>query len=204
MQWSECAVMSEPGERPLRSNQLLSKTASRLVVVDVQQKLLDHIPVSESLVENCRRLIRGAQILGVPVAATEQYPSGLGPTAAVLSDLLEEIPEKLRFSCAECLGPDFSDASVAQRDQVVICGIEAHVCVLQTALDLSAAGFRVFIVADAVASRNKLDWKTALGRLADSGIVVLTTESVLFEWCEVAGTDEFRQISRLVTGRDKA
>ena len=73
---------------------------------------------------------------------------------------------------------------------------------IQTALDLAAQGFRVFVPADAVASRHKLDWKTALGRLSDSGISVLTTESVLFEWCEVAGTDEFRQISRLVTGRD--
>ena len=91
-----------------------------------------------------------------------------------------------------------------QRDQGVGCGIEAHVCVTQTALDLAAQGDRVYVPADAVASRHKLDWKTALGRLADSGIVVLTTESVLFEWCEVAGTDEFRQISRLVTGKDEA
>ena len=196
--------MSDPETRPPRSNQLLSKTASRLVVVDVQQKLLDHIPVAGSLVENCRRLVRGAQLLDVPVVATEQYPAGLGPTTQVLAELLDEIPEKLRFSCAECL--DWSPAGEGQdqRDQVVICGIEAHVCVLQTALDLVAQGFRVFVVADAVASRHKLDWKTALGRLADSGVVVLTTESVLFEWCEVAGTDEFRQISRLVTGKDKA
>ncbi|MEE3364423.1 MAG: isochorismatase family protein [Planctomycetota bacterium] len=196
--------MNDPETRPPRSNQLLSKTASRLVVVDVQQKLLDHIPVAESLVENCRRLVRGAQLLDVPVAATEQYPAGLGPTTQVLSELLDEIPEKLRFSCAECLDWGPADEGQEQRDQVVVCGIEAHVCVLQTALDLAAQGFRVFVPADAVASRHKLDWKTALGRLADSGVVVLTTESVLFEWCEVAGTDEFRQISRLVTGKDKA
>jgi len=194
--------MNEPGIRPPRSNQLLWKSASRLLVVDVQQKLLDHIPVAETLVENCRRLIRGARILDVPVAATEQYPAGLGPTAEVLADLLEEIPEKLRFSCAESLDWDLACEGDAGRDQVVVCGIETHVCVIQTALDLAARGFRVFVPADAVASRHKLDWKTALGRLADSGISVLTTESVLFEWCEVAGTDEFRQISRLVTGKD--
>jgi len=196
--------MGDPGTRPLRSNQLLSKTASRLVVVDVQQKLLDQIPVAATLVENCRRLICGARLLDVPIAATEQYPAGLGPTVEVLAGLLDEIPEKLRFSCAECLGWEAPGESDLERDQVVICGIEAHVCVLQTALDLAARGFRVFVVVDAVASRHKLDWKTALGRLADSGIVVLTTESVLFEWCEVAGTDEFRQISRLVTGKDEA
>ena len=196
--------MNEPGIRPPRSNQLLSKSASRLLVVDVQQKLLDHIPVAETLVENCRRLIRGAQVLDVPVAATEQYPAGLGPTAEVLADLLEEIPEKLRFSCAESLDWDPAGEVDAGRDQVVVCGIETHVCVIQTALDLAAQGFRVFVPADAVASRHKLDWKTALGRLADSGITVLTTESVLFEWCEVAGTDEFRQISRLVNGKSSA
>ena len=174
--------MSDPETRPPRSNQLLSKTASRLVVVDVQQKLLDHIPVAGSLGENCRRLVRGAQVLDVPGAATEQDPAGLGPTTQVLAELLDEIPEKLRFSCAECL--DWSPAGEGhdQRDQVVICGIEAHVCVLQTALDLVAQGVRVFVVAAAVASRHKLDWKTALGRLADSGVVVLTSESVLFEW----------------------
>ena len=196
--------MSDPGTRPPRSNQLLCKAASRLLVVDVQQKLLDHIPVAGTLIENCRRLIRGAQVLGIPVDATEQYPAGLGPTAEVLADLLEEMPEKLRFSCAESLDWDRAEEGDAGRDQVVVCGIEAHVCVMQTALDLGARGFRVFVPADAVASRYKLDWKTALGRLADSGITVLTTESVLFEWCEVAGTDEFRQISRLVTGKDDA
>ena len=83
----------------------------------------------------------------------------------------------------------------------MLAGIEAHVCVQQTALDLIAAGFAVFIVADAVASRSQVDWKTALDRLSISGAIVTTTESVLFEWCEVAGTDEFRQISRLVKGR---
>ena len=196
--------MIEPETRPPRSSELLSRTASRLLVVDVQQKLLDHIPVSGTLVENCRRMIRGAQVLDVPVAATEQYPDGLGPTAEVLAGLLGEIPEKLRFSCAECLDWGAAGGDGDQRDQVVVCGIEAHVCVTQTALDLAAQGYRVYVPADAVASRHKLDWKTALGRLADSGIVVLTTESVLFEWCEVAGTDEFRQISRLVTGKDEA
>ncbi len=196
--------MIEPETRPPRSSELLSSTASRLLVVDVQQKLLDQIPVSGTLVENCRRLIRGAHVLDVPVAATEQYPDGLGPTAEVLAGLLGEIPEKLRFSCAECLDWGGPDGDEDQRDQVVVCGIEAHVCVTQTALDLAAQGYRVYVPADAVASRHKLDWRTALARLADSGIVVLTTESVLFEWCEVAGTDEFRQISRLVTGKDEA
>ncbi len=200
--------MSESRAVPPRSFELLSRTASRLVVVDVQDKLLAHIPVAETLVENCRRLIRAAAILDIPVSATEQYPEGLGPTTAVLADLLGEIPEKLRFSCVESL--DWSDSSLETRpadnppDQVVLCGIESHVCVMQTAMDLLSRGFRVYIPADAVASRHGSDREIALQRLSAAGAVVLTTESVLFEWCEVAGTDEFRQISRLVTGKDEA
>ncbi|MDP7275588.1 MAG: hydrolase [Planctomycetaceae bacterium] len=194
--------MSESQAGPPRSFELLSRTASRLVVVDVQDKLLAHIPVSETLVENCRRLIRGATILGVPVSATEQYPGGLGPTTAVLAELLGEIPEKLRFSCVESLDWAENSPETRQPGQVVLCGIESHICVMQTALDLLSRGFRVYIPADAVASRHKSDWQIALRRLSDAGAVVLTTESVLFEWCEVAGTDEFREISRLVTGKD--
>tara|TARA_B100000029_G_scaffold511830_1_gene606875 strand:+ start:189 stop:908 length:720 start_codon:yes stop_codon:yes gene_type:complete len=202
------------GSEVLRSHELLDRGLSRLLVVDVQERLLDHIPVSELLVERCRRLIRAAQLLGIPVSATEQYPVGLGPTSAVLSSLLVEgegvpdgvsrIPEKQRFSCTECLGWGPASEVADGRQQVVVCGIESHVCVMQTSLDLLASGFRVFVPADAVASRHKLDWTTALSRLRDAGVVVLTTESVLFEWCEEAGTDEFRAISRLVTGRDGA
>ncbi len=185
----------------IRSNELLSRRDSKLLIVDVQEKLLPHIPVSEKLIDNCRRLIQAAAVFEVPVSATEQYPKGLGPTVPELVELLGDIPEKLRFSCAEVLnwGPAASQA--VDRDKVVVAGIEAHVCVQQTALDLLSQGFRVFVPADAVASRHKLDWKFALRRLADSGAVVTTTESVLFEWCEVAGTAEFKQISKLVTGR---
>jgi len=189
---------------PPRSSGLLDRQSSRLVVIDVQEKLLPHIPVAESLVANCRKLIRGAAVLGVPAEATEQYPKGLGPTVTELGELLATavLPEKLRFSGAGVLAP--GPAADNDRDQLVLCGIEAHVCVLQTALDLMALGYRVHVPADAVASRRKLDWQIALGRLADSGVVVTTTESVLFEWCEQAGTDEFREISRLVTDRDGA
>lgn len=198
------AGMSHP-ETPLpRSPQLLSRTASHLVVVDVQEKLLPHIPVAERLVERCRQLVDGARVLGVPVRATEQYPRGLGSTAPVLAELFDEIPEKLRFSAAETLALGSAAERTDERDQVVLCGIESHVCILQTALDLVSHGFAVFVPTDAVASRNKLDWTTALRRMSDSGVVLTTVEGVLFEWCEVAGSDEFKQISRLVTGKDEA
>ena len=182
----------------LRSNELVSRHDSRLLIVDVQEKLLPRIHAAERMVTTCRRLIQGAKILGVPVFATEQYPSGLGPTTPALAELLPDLPSKLRFSCAEVLnwGPAAEQAD--QKFQIVVAGIEAHVCVLQTVLDLLSMGYQVFVPADAVSSRKEFDWKIALERMANSGAVITTSESVLFEWCEVAGTPEFKQISQLV------
>jgi len=181
-----------------RSTELLSRDDSRLLIVDMQQKLLPLIPVADRVIHNCRRLIRGAQVLGIPVAATEQYPKGLGATAPELADLLDDIPEKLRFSCAEALNWQTAAEQPDARDQVVVAGIEAHVCVQQTVLDLMVRGFRVYVVADAIASRGKFDWEIALRRMADAGATLTTVESVLFEWCETAAADEFKQISDLI------
>lgn len=181
-----------------RSGELLSRRSSRLLVVDMQEKLLPLIPVAEKLTFNCRRLIEGAGIMQVPVSATEQYPRGLGPTVETLRELLGDLPEKVRFSCAEALNWGGAAEPGNDRFQVVVAGIEAHVCVQQTVLDLLALGYQVYVVADAVASRGKFDWKIALDRMANSGAVLTTTESVLFEWCEAAGSPEFKEISRLV------
>ena len=193
--------MTENSSEFIRSNELLSRTDSRLLIVDVQEKLLPLISVADRLIENCRRLIAGANILDVPVDATEQYPKGLGKTTPVLSELLGEIPEKLRFSSAEILNWGSASVQKDDRDKIVVAGIECHVCVQQTVLDLMAYGFRLFIPADAVASRHKIDWEIALRRMSDSGATITTTESVLFEWSELAGTDAFKQISKLITGR---
>lgn len=186
----------------MRSPELLHRETSRLLIIDMQEKLLPHIPVSEQLVENCRRLIVGGQTLDIPASGTEQYPSGLGHTVEPLRGLLGTLPEKVRFSAVEALGWGTVTDSSSPRDQVVVAGVEAHVCVLQTVFDLLTAGWRVSVVADAVGSRYKASWKTALGRMADAGASITCTESVLFEWCEAAGSDEFRTISRLVTGRE--
>jgi len=185
----------------LRSIELLSRQDSRLLIVDVQQKLLDRIAVAEQLVANCRRLTQAATILKIPVEATEQYPKGLGSTPHELAELLPEMPEKLRFSSVEVLDWGTAAEQPDNRHQVVVAGIESHICVLQTVLDLMAYGFHVFVPADAVASRHKFDWTIALDRMAASGAVITTTESVLFEWCEVAGTPEFKKISQLVKER---
>ncbi len=182
----------------VRSPELLSRGRCRLLIVDVQEKLIPLIPVADQLITNCRKLLEGAAALGIPAGGTEQYPRGLGQMVPELAERLGEMPEKVRFSCAEALAWGPAGADPDAKDQIIVAGIEAHVCVLQTVLDLLAAGYRVYVPADAVASRKKLDWKIALGRMADSGAVVTTTESVLFECCEVAGSEEFKTISRLV------
>ena len=197
--------MSESGSSYVRSVELLSQSDSRLLIVDMQERLLPAIPVAEQVTSQCVKLVLGAQLLGVPVAATEQYPKGLGATVSPLGELLDECPEKLRFSCGEILdwgtAAEPTDPALGDRPKVVVAGIEAHVCVQQTVFDLLASGFLVYVAADAVGSRHKLDWRFALERMAGGGAVITTVEAILFEWCEIAGTDEFKQISKLVTGR---
>jgi len=181
-----------------RSPELLDRQRSRLLVIDMQERLLSVIPNAVSVTARCEQLLRGSQILGVPTSATEQYPEKLGSTVSPLVELLGERPAKLRFSCADALEWSQNCPGPADRDQVVLAGIETHVCVLQTACDLLAAGFRVYLATDAMASRSEQDRRMALDRLAAAGATLTTTESILFEWCEVAGTPEFKQISRLI------
>jgi nicotinamidase-related amidase len=194
--------MTPPKSSYVRSHELASRTESRLLIVDVQEKLVPMIANYDRMLGNCRRLIRGAKILEVPVFATEQYPKGLGRTVAPLAELLDSVPEKLRFSCAEVLDWGLAAEQADNRFQIVVAGIEAHVCVLQTVVDLLAGGFQVFVPADAISSRGEFDWKIALDRMSTGGAVITTTESVLFEWCERSGTPEFKQISQLIKDGD--
>ncbi len=180
-----------------RSPHLLHKTRSTLLVIDLQEKLVPSIRGHQKLIWNTRRLVDGAGILEVPVVATEQYPRGLGPTVAEIGDKLDSIPEKSMFSCREC-SSIIEHARDTNRHQMVLTGIETHVCVLQTALDFVAAGLDVFLVTDATGSRFRKDQRIAIQRMQSQGINLITTESVLFEWCEVSGTPEFKKISELV------
>jgi nicotinamidase-related amidase len=192
--------MSSSDSQYVRARELLARDDSRLLIVDVQGKLTVLIPGAAGMIANCRRLIRGAALLGVPVSATEQYPRGLGPTVPELAELLEQPIEKVRFSSAECL--DWVAGEKGDRVKVVVAGIEAHVCIQQTVLDLLAAGFSVYIPADAVASRSSFDRDVAVQRLRDAGATITTTESVLFEWCETAAAPEFKQVSALIKEGD--
>lgn len=181
---------------PPRSNELMSRHDTALLVVDVQERLLPMIEGVEKMIWNIRRLIDAAELLGLPVVATEQYPKGLGSTAPLLRERLGEIPEKRRFSCGqmtEVVEPWTHNGI----DKVLVAGIEAHVCIQQTALDLLAQGFSTFVAADAVSSRHAEDREFGLRRMESSGVILTTTEACIFEWCETSEAAEFKSISQL-------
>ena len=194
--------MSSPSEA-LRSPELLHRASSRLLIVDVQEKLVALFSESSRvrLFANCRFLIEGARLFGVPVTATEQYPQGLGPTVASLAELMSERTAKQRFSAVECTGWPTAANAIDDRFQIVVAGMESHVCVMQTVLDLLAAGYQTFVVADAIAARGDVDHQFALERMANSGATITTAEAVLFEWCESSAAPEFKQLSALVKAR---
>jgi len=176
--------------------ELLSRDESVLVVVDYQEKLMPHIYGKEAILGKAGLLLFAAETLGVPVLATEQYPKGLGGTVPEVRGAIPSFApvEKNCFSCAG--EPEFSRRLAALgRKQVILMGVETHVCVGQTALELAAKGNSVYIVVDASGSRRPLDAQTALRRLESVGIGLVTAEGVVFEWLRRAGTDEFKKIS---------
>lgn len=178
---------------------LLDAAQSFLVVVDVQERLAPAMTDGEEAVARCALLMKAARRLEVPIVVSEQYPKGLGPTVPAIAALAPEgaTVSKLHFSCAE--EPAFIDRIEAlRRDHAVICGIEAHVCVLQTAIGLADRGFAVIVVEDAIASRRPADKAAALRRLERAGVAVVTSEMVVFEWLGRAGTPEFKELAPLV------
>jgi nicotinamidase-related amidase len=175
----------------------LTPSSSLLAVIDVQERLLAAMPEADRVVARCTRLAEAARILGVPAVLTEQYPKGLGPTPPALAALLPPAAAKMTFSC--CGGSGFEAALTPEISSVVLAGLETHVCITQTALDLLARGVGVFVAVDAVASRHSIDHEVALRRLEGAGAVLTTTEAVLFEWCRSAEHPTFQAIRRLVT-----
>ena len=188
---------------PLRSHELLSRRSSRLLVVDVQEKLAAAMPpeTQRRLFAACHFLCQAAKILQVPVTLTEQYPQGLGPTVPLLTDFAETRIAKKRFSALDCTGWPGAAEVTDDRFQIIVAGMESHVCVQQTVLDLLAAGYQTYVAVDAIAARGQIDHEVAVQRMANSGAIVTTTESVIFEWCETAEAAEFKQISALVKSR---
>jgi nicotinamidase-related amidase len=181
----------------------MSAADTGLLVIDVQDKLMVKLPSADALVRNIAFLIDAARALAMPVQATEQYPKGLGPTVPELARRLPERPDKVAFSC--CAIPSVVETFHREaRPKVVLAGIETHVCVLNTALDLLNLGFRVYVPADAVGSRYAVDHEYALRRLERAGAVLTTAETCVFEWVGGAGHPQFKAVSALVQERMKA
>lgn len=176
---------------------LLNKEDSILLLVDVQQKLTPFVLNNEQLIARCEWLLKLATKLDVPMLSSEQYPKGLGSTVESLDPYFAtgDCIEKVHFSCMQ--QSDYVQRlKKFNKNQLIVTGIEAHVCVIQTAIEMKEAGYEVFVVVDAVSSRNELDMKYALKRMKQEGIYLITAEMVFFEWVRKAGTPEFKALSK--------
>lgn len=183
------------GPRPLSAD----ADSSLLVVVDVQEKFVPHIHEMERVVARCVRMVRAARVLDVPIVVTEQLPDKLGPTVAPLREALRNQPvyTKSRFSCWECVSRSLTEHNRPVRT-LLLTGIEAHVCVLQTALAALEHGLAVHIVRDAVSSRSPVDAETALTRAQQAGAVLTTSEMSILELVADAATPQFKSILPLI------
>lgn len=178
---------------------LIQADKSCLMIVDVQTRLLGAMDSPRQVVSGCSLMMKAAKVLDVPVAVTEQYPQGLGPTVDPLAELVSEeaVFSKIDFSAARNVAIR-GWVSSRKPEQIVFAGIEAHVCVLQTAMGFAAEGYDCFVVADATSSRVPANHAAALQRLREAGIGVVTSEMVVFEWLEKAGTPAFREVLPLI------
>lgn len=176
---------------------LIHPDKSCLLVIDIQEKMAPVIHQADEVIDNCRWLIEIANRLEVPVLATEQYPQGLGYTLPQLRQLIaeENILEKIHFSAMSDAEPN-RVINGGKHNQVILVGMETHVCVLQTAIELKQQAREVYVVEDCVSSRKPADRAAALERFRHCGIHVVTREMVAFEWLRRAGTDTFRDISK--------
>lgn len=180
--------------------QKASVTLSQFALVDVQTKLTVamHVADMQAVIKNCGILLQAANMLNVAYIVTEQYPKGLGHTVPELSALVQHLQpvEKVSFSCAA--EPKFNRQLTRDHSQMVLAGMEAHICILQTALDLVSMGKQVFVVEDAIISRNPANKANAIERMRNAGCVITNTESLVFEWLGVAEGDAFKAISKLI------
>lgn len=185
---------------------VMNADRSQLVIIDVQERLVPAMADADSTISTCAFLGRTAHLTGVPVLITEQYPQGLGHTVPdVLAGCSKPtIVTKTAFSAVretKFMNKVRKKRQDQRRDQIVICGVEAHVCVLQTALELSSTGFEVFVVADAVSSRQLGSRDVALSRMAHAGVTPVTSEMVAFEWVGDAKAKSFKPLRALVRER---
>ena len=172
---------------------------SLLLIIDIQQAMLKVIDTWQETIRRTNQLIQSARLLGVPILVTEHYKKGLGETVAEVTGVLKEATFYQKEYFSACLEDDFIDTvRKSGRRQIVVTGMETHVCVLQTVLDLIASGFQLHVVKNAVASRYKEDWETAVELFRDAGAVITTAEIVIFEWICRSNTEDFRKVLPIV------
>ncbi len=172
---------------------------SVVLIIDIQEKLLPHMQEQQSLLENCQKLIKGLTVLEVPFILTEQYSKGLGAAVEGIKTLLPTVQplEKISFSCGD--NETFNSALVKlKKNYVIIAGIEAHVCVLQTVVDLLQCKYQPVVIEDCISSRRSNDKIVAVRRMRQEGAIISTCESILFELCRQAGTETFKSISKII------
>jgi nicotinamidase-related amidase len=177
----------------------ITRAKAGLLIVDMQERLLPVIFERERVIHNVVLLARAAATLGLPIFATEQYRQGLGPTVSEVAAAISGFApiEKLSFSA--CQGPAFMVGLEYHRlSDIIVCGVEAHICVLQSCLDLLEQKCRVFVVADAISSRTAENYRFALDRMRDARAAVVSTEMIVFELLQRAGTDEFKRVLPLL------
>ena len=169
------------------------------MVIDYQERMMPVIADKEALLTRSRLLLAGLNLLHIPLLVTRQYPKGLGDTVPIIQEMTVGAPvlDKLCFGAYE---EDHTKEAVQamQRKNIIVCGVEAHICVLQTIISLQAEGFQTVLVEDCVGSRRKQDKETALKRAMQEGALITSSEAILFELLGVAGTDTFKYISRMV------
>jgi len=178
---------------------LISKDRAVLVIIDVQERLFPHMAEKERLLRNLEKLIRFADIMKIPILLTEQYSKGLGKTIPEIRKIIPQIQpiEKVEFSCMES-GKFKESLTKLGAETLIITGIEAHICIAQTAIEALDAGFKVCVVSDAVSSRSLDDKAISLERLRHHGIAVASTEMLMYELLKKAGTLEFKKALELV------
>ncbi len=173
---------------------------SQLVIVDMQEKLASAMSAEamQQATKNCAVLAQAANLLDVPIVVTEQYPQGLGATLSQIQQHLPHLKAIAKTAFSACGEPKFNQQLQRENSQIILTGMEAHICVLQTALDLLQANKQVFVVEDAILSRDSANKASAVARLRDAGCIVTTTESVVFEWLGNASHPAFKTLSTLI------
>lgn len=186
----------------INTDLLCSADNSCLLVIDIQTRLTAAMPtrVLDRLKHNSAILLNAANTLSIPVFATLQYPKGIGPMEPSVNELLPENAHTFEKTCFSCLDAEGYRTSLEKtgRKQAVLLGIEAHICVLQTAIALQEAGYQVFVATDAICSRHRENYENAINRLQQSGIITSNTESIIFEWLRDAKHEHFKTISSLI------